>query len=245
MRVCSIEGCNKKHYAKGYCQTHYIYFKRTGNPIFIPNKTKKCIICDKLRYAKEYCRNHYVDYLRNGKLIYTKEIKKILYPNKICLVKNCKNKAKIKGLCVKHRQSQLLYGYSIKDMEINHLKGKYNINWNGGVQQYPNHRLMQKNRLIKLESINYICEECGDKATEVHHKDKTKINHDIENLIGLCHKCHMSVYHSQKHKSKCRELFGMTLKEMSNKYDKSIQVLSYHIKKNDLKKYLNKKGILI
>lgn len=30
MKECSIEGCNKKHYAKGYCSKHYTQIKRYG-----------------------------------------------------------------------------------------------------------------------------------------------------------------------------------------------------------------------
>jgi hypothetical protein len=33
MRTCSIEGCNKKHDAKGYCKTHGSRFYRNGDPL--------------------------------------------------------------------------------------------------------------------------------------------------------------------------------------------------------------------
>jgi hypothetical protein len=33
MRICSIEGCGRKHFTHGYCTTHYQCFKRTGSPI--------------------------------------------------------------------------------------------------------------------------------------------------------------------------------------------------------------------
>ena len=29
-RTCSVEGCNNKHYAKGYCNKHYLQIKRHG-----------------------------------------------------------------------------------------------------------------------------------------------------------------------------------------------------------------------
>lgn len=31
-KKCTIEGCDKPHKAKGYCNTHYTIFKRTGSP---------------------------------------------------------------------------------------------------------------------------------------------------------------------------------------------------------------------
>lgn len=31
-RVCSVEGCERKHNTRGYCYTHYVRFKATGSP---------------------------------------------------------------------------------------------------------------------------------------------------------------------------------------------------------------------
>ena len=33
MRTCIIDGCNKKHKARGWCSYHYGNFQKTGNPI--------------------------------------------------------------------------------------------------------------------------------------------------------------------------------------------------------------------
>lgn len=221
MKICSIENCNKKHYAKGYCQYHYVKYR----------KDKKCTIkdCDNPYYAKGYCINHYCLYKRNGRPDYLKKIK---YPNEICLIKNCNKKAVVKGLCRNHRQLKLKYNYTLKELEINHKKGKYNNNWNGGISDYPNHHLLKKNRLIKLESINCICEECGGKATEVHHKDNSKDNHNIDNLKGLCHRCHMQ----ENHNSKYKILYGMTGKEIANKFNIKISLVHLRHKDGTLKK---------
>jgi hypothetical protein len=31
MRICDIDGCERKHYGKGYCRLHYKRFKRHGD----------------------------------------------------------------------------------------------------------------------------------------------------------------------------------------------------------------------
>jgi hypothetical protein len=74
-------------------------------------------------------------------------------------------------------------------------KGEKNINWKGGIAEYPNHSLMKRIRKFKLQSTNYICECCGGKATEIHHLDKSKTNHSFNNFKSLCHKCHMGIFH--------------------------------------------------
>lgn len=30
---CDVDGCEKKHFAKGYCNTHFLRWKRHGNPL--------------------------------------------------------------------------------------------------------------------------------------------------------------------------------------------------------------------
>jgi 5-methylcytosine-specific restriction endonuclease McrA len=49
---------------------------------------------------------------------------------------------------------------------------------------------MKKNRLLVLERTKGVCEICGSKGEHLHHKDRTKANHDLKNLIFLCTKCH-------------------------------------------------------
>ena len=42
MKTCSIDDCNRKLYAKGYCQKHYDAYKRHGDPLVsIRNKRKE------------------------------------------------------------------------------------------------------------------------------------------------------------------------------------------------------------
>lgn len=63
MRLCSIEGCEKKHKAKGLCAMHYRRLKKNGTTD-LPEKTpfwRPCDIpgCEKPHYAKGYCVMHY------------------------------------------------------------------------------------------------------------------------------------------------------------------------------------------
>jgi len=74
-------------------------------------------------------------------------------------------------------------------------KGKNNINWKGGVAEYPDHYEMKKLRLEVLEEANYTCGICGGKATEIHHIDKTKTNHVKENFLAVCRRCHIVQFH--------------------------------------------------
>lgn len=61
-------------------------------------------------------------------------------------------------------------------------------------QSYINHYLMKKNRKKVLESNDFKCAKCGQKAILVHHKDFSIDNHEINNLIPLCASCHIKLH---------------------------------------------------
>lgn len=78
------------------------------------------------------------------------------------------------------------------------FQGEEHWNWQGGksFEPYP----LGWNKTFK-EQIRfrdgYKCQICGcsevenGKKLSVHHKDYNKSNIDIDNLISLCHKCHI------------------------------------------------------
>lgn len=106
------------------------------------------------------------------------------------------------------------------------ITGDKNPNWNGGTAEYPNHAEMKRNRLIKLQETNNKCEVCGEEAHCIHHVDGSKDNHSLENLVVVCKKCHATLHAGRENgnfstrpkTSKYIREYGMTLKEMSEKY---------------------------
>jgi len=100
-------------------------------------------------------------------------------------------------------------------------KGSANFMWKGGVAEYPNHYLMKKNRLIKLQRAKARCEICGKRARTIHHKDGSKNNHSLKNLIVLCLSCHRIIDlkkgNMEGHTTKYIRKYGLTLKEIAQK----------------------------
>lgn len=54
---CTIEDCNKKQWAKGYCGTHYRRFKRHGDPLFV---NPKCTRDDKVKERRKLYYNKWL-----------------------------------------------------------------------------------------------------------------------------------------------------------------------------------------
>jgi len=71
-----------------------------------------------------------------------------------------------------------------------------NANWRGGIsfEKYPR-EWNEKLRTLVRERDRYTCQLCGekqgDKALCVHHIDYNKHNCSPDNLISLCHLCHI------------------------------------------------------
>lgn len=122
---------------------------------------------------------------------------------------------------------------------------KHSWNWKGGEQEYLNHSLMKRNRLIALKKSKGQCEVCGRVAHCIHHKDFSKINHSLKNLIVLCRNCHF-VIHSERINKKTKFIreYGMTLQTMADKFGFSTgKFFSLH-KTGKLKDFLKKACIL-
>ena len=79
---CTVDGCDNKHSAFGFCDKHYINFKKYGDPLFSERKKYElCSIegCDRKRHALGYCTKHYVQL---GKVCKVKQIKIKIKPEK-------------------------------------------------------------------------------------------------------------------------------------------------------------------
>lgn len=65
MKTCTIDGCNNKHKARGWCHTHYERWRNTGDPLSPSRRgrgrpamtygdTKKCGLCTETKPIGEY-----------------------------------------------------------------------------------------------------------------------------------------------------------------------------------------------
>ena len=103
--VCTMAGCDRPHKARGYCQTHYMQFKRGITPVGpirsrVREKPVECVEdgCSEPVKSKGLCKMHYQRFLRHGHTMYRNRKK----PTKQCLIDGCDNVLYAKDLCHAH-----------------------------------------------------------------------------------------------------------------------------------------------
>lgn len=196
MKLCSIEGCERKHYQHGYCFMHFgrilrgCLDMRPGKIIDMPKRPfKSCSVdgCNGKHFARGYCRNHHARFLRKGT-----PYKKYLSPN--CKVPGCEKPRSALGYCSFHYE-RFKNGIPLNAERYETHRGVNNENWKGGVAEYPNHSLMKRVRKQILKERGEFCQICRLPANKIHHLDKTKSNHDPSNIIIVCQRCHFRWFH--------------------------------------------------
>lgn len=228
MRVCDIKDCNKKHFGKGYCQSHYMKLKFRWYSKAISLGTYKkvgiCKIkeCKRGHYAKGYCRKHYAILIRTGNPFPTN----ISNKNKICKAEKCNNFAHLKELCFSH------YGKLRNHGDI-YYKREYSTK-----SQYYKHSIMKEQRLKKIKLTKGKCEMCSKKGKEIHHLDLSNNNHSLKNLLFLCIICHRYVHKILRkipkliHRQKINKILFANIKRSPNDKIKIHKKTRQSIRKN-------------
>lgn len=233
-RKCEIEGCERKHWGKGFCSMHYTRVRQgiaDMRPEKLPvggwgwqKRPRKgvCSIegCKGEHYALGFCHVHYARRKRTGSVFLKPKPEK-----PPCSIKGCKEKSKFKGYCQFH------YGRKINNIPLTRPKGNkgsLNVNWNGGVSEYPNHYDMKKIRIQVLAEEKNTCHYCGAHTNQIHHKDHSRDNHVRENLTACCHRCNLS-FAGPKKTSKYIRIYGQTLSGLAKRHSVStITIFRWH-----------------
>lgn len=98
-KTCIIEGCGNIYQARGYCHTHYEYYRKKGKIKKLPIGGRKCSIdgCDNIHSGRGYCAKHLNKFKRFGNPLHVKE----KLPE-FCKIEGCQSKRISLGFCLKH-----------------------------------------------------------------------------------------------------------------------------------------------
>lgn len=120
MKFCNAKECDRKSYAKGYCDKHYRRVKKTGTAEKTSFTQKEChsTECKRGSKSKGLCDMHYRRFKKTGTF-------KKIDRRQACKMEGCENKHLAKSLCYTH------YWMNAKKINIDHEANLLIKNHNG------------------------------------------------------------------------------------------------------------------
>lgn len=117
-RICSVDGCEKKHRRGGYCDTHSQRVRKYGSP-HLPNRAPQNSTtcsgpeCDRSARTHGLCQSHYSQESRGKALAPLETQPQLLGRPDRCTFAGCDRPHKARGLCKQHA-SQARAGQTLK-----------------------------------------------------------------------------------------------------------------------------------
>lgn len=165
MKQCTITGCSRKLHARGWCTTHYMRWRKHGNPQHVDeihDPTRTCSKCDSKYFARDLCRKHYY-----------RE-----YPKRTCTVNGCERKEHSSKLCHMHYMRHYTHGEVGPATSLRAPMGSGHKDGQGYIRisRKMQHRIVMEQRLgrplrndERVHHINSVRDDNRDENLELWH----------------------------------------------------------------------------
>ena len=171
--VCSIEGCEKPHQAKGWCTHHYNTNRNHGSPTYFEDLPPKDPICKEescgdASRIRGYCKRHYL------KARWKKTIEVERRSSKKCEM--CSKPYYAKGYCVDHYAQFRYHGDPCR--RDRRRKGSGHTNKKGYRHIYVDGKRIQEHRHVMEKHLGRPLEPYEN----IHHINGRKDDNRLDNL---------------------------------------------------------------
>lgn len=194
-RTCTVDGCEGKFYAKGWCSRHYYRNYHTGSPLGRMKSTDPCSVegCGVQVSAKGLCLSHYMQEHYRANRERGRETRRLHYRANEA---KYKNRSKVNGAISrqmepeKHRERNRLYRtlkpelHRASQLRRRARKADADVRW-----------VSQAEWLKLVRRFGHCCAYCGERCflTQDHVVPLSRGGrHAIGNLLPACQSCNAS-----------------------------------------------------
>jgi hypothetical protein len=191
-RTCTVDTCERAHYARGLCGMHYKRILRHGDhmadvPALGTQPPTTCAVptCDHPVEARGWCHGHYLRWHRTGDVQPDKPLTRRTQPE-TCTVDGCGRRCHSRSLCKAHHKRLKATGSIQADVPIRTVSGEGCISH--GYRQVtvpPDERWLTNGRTYVLEHRLVMARTLDRPLTDdevVHHRNGNTLDNDPENL---------------------------------------------------------------
>lgn len=198
-RMCSLDGCDRRYYAKGYCCAHYLRLLKYGDPLAgKPIKRRietrpGCSVegCDRQHYARGWCQPHYNRWKKCRDVMADIPVEDRNPRDGMCRVEGCGRLIGARGarrLCVGHLRREDKHGDVMADIPIKEFlpggpcsvpkceRRRESYGWcNLHYKRFRLYRLTPDDYTVMLAMQGGGCAICGAKPTDT---ESLHVDHD-------------------------------------------------------------------
>lgn len=193
MKLCSIEVCNKKVFAKGWCTTHYQRWRFHGNPEYNHRLQYEGVCkvesCEAKKAQKDYCMAHYMRWYRHGDPLEGRvSPSKKRKGDNFCGADTCPTAQRLRGQLHYHKNKQDYVARA--KAQPKEQTNKYKKNWK---KKNPAKVLVHgrfRKRNLKEATPPWLTDEHWDQMNDVYLEaqkltEDTGIEHHVDHIVPL------------------------------------------------------------